>query len=321
MNHVIISDTPSPLWLGRTAPSATLFNSPAWAQVLNKGFGATPLYISMPAEEVYFVITRFRAGPFSIGYVGFPAGGTIGRPLAADDVVALARFLRTGRSSLDVLRIPVSAFGPVPSSLKGGVAAPETAIVELPGWNHHPPSKVRRALRRAERQLFSTASTANPDDASELHRLYLSTIQRHRGAARYTEAYFRALLDLSGRDARLRCFIARDSGDVVGFVIAALEIGTAYYLHGSTHADWLNRHIADVLMTHTLAWAEETGAQRFNFMSSPVSQPGLVRFKEKFGGETRQHRTVEVPIRPVRHFALRSVLNLLALGEKVVRHA
>ena len=42
---------------------------------------------------------------------------------------------------------------------------------------------------------------------------------------------------------------------------------------------------------------QNQGMECFNFMASPVNQPSLIRYKEKWGGVTRQLRVYEIPLR------------------------
>lgn len=55
---------------------------------------------------------------------------------------------------------------------------------------------------------------------------------------------------------------------------------------------------SDLQFNEAIQSAREDGYERFNLMSSPIDQPSLVKYKEKWGGETRQHKLYTLPLRP-----------------------
>jgi lipid II:glycine glycyltransferase (peptidoglycan interpeptide bridge formation enzyme) len=149
--------------------------------------------------------------------------------------------------------------------------------------------------------------------ATDIYQLYRDTVSRNAGSLRYTSGYFAALIRLAANQSALRCLGAISESRLMGFLIVALEGSCAYYLHGGTRQDCTHRHVADVLMAAAIAWAEARGMSRFNFMASPQAQPGVIRFKEKFGGITLTQRTLDLPLRSVRATAFASLYKLQGL--------
>ncbi len=232
-----------------------------------------------------------------MGYLGFPAGGGIGTLSAPASIAENLNRLPFGRR-VDAIRVPISGFSKPLLSAHGSVSSPETAILDLPGWSADqlsPP--LRRNLKKFERSdLELRASVDVGRDAERYYRLYRGTIERHRGRRRYSLAYFRALLELSLSSDRLRCTGAYAGRELAGFLVAASSGGTVFYLHGASDPRFQTARPSDALFRDAILWAKSVGADLFDMMSSPPSQEGLVRFKEKWGGTTRQHRTCTVPV-------------------------
>ena len=140
---------------------------------------------------------------------------------------------------------------------------------------------------------------------------YEATVRRHTGTLRYNENYFRALVGLSRHEPALRILVAGDGVEVAGFAILVHHAGTAYYLHGGTASAYRQYSPNDLLLNEAIQLAQRDGAECFNLMSSPNDQPSLVKYKEKRGGVTKEHRTYTLPIR-------RSY-RLMAIAEKLYR--
>ena len=120
---------------------------------------------------------------------------------------------------------------------------------------------------------------------------------RNRGGLRYTPAYFEALLRLSQKQPLLRCLGALVDDEVASFLVVACNGTIAYYLHGGSDMRFQTFRPADLLFARAIAWAQDQGMQSFNMMASPAAQTSLVRYKEKWGGRTKDQYTYDVPIR------------------------
>ena len=108
------------------------------------------------------------------------------------------------------------------------------------------------------------------------------------GTARYTERYFTSLAEHSVSNHLVDVRRAVLDTDTAGFLVTGRHADTTYYLHGGTDPGFRNLSPSDLLMADAIRSAREAGCSRFNFMASPPQQDSLVRYKEKWGGETRQ---------------------------------
>lgn len=283
-------------WEERCNAAGALFSSAAWLELLEQSFGCRTIY-ACNASTAY-ALTIFRGGPFSIGYLGFPVGGGVGTSAAAAlfvDAVTRAK----SRDFPTCVRIPVSAFDDQFHADLPVQENPETMIENLHDWQLESVSKrLRRDIRKAARSGLEIRTLTDAAAGDSLFEMYSRTVSRHGGALRYTADYFRALIELSARTSRLRVLIAAQGGEIAGFVAIARHGDTAYYLHGGAAEKHLKSSPSDLLLNQAIHDARDDGLGRFSLMASPPGQPSLVRYKEKWGGDTRSLRTYTIPLRP-----------------------
>jgi len=288
--------TPPPGWPDLCESASAVFGSPGWQQALESSFGCKTLYAL--AGNAGAAITIFRAGPFSVGYLGFPVGGLIGR-LAVLDPIMSQLAAKKPAPRLTCVRIAVSAFGSGAALDHASVSNPETAIADLQQWDLMGVSKnLRRDIRKAERSGLTVERTTNASHGVVLYGMYESAVKHHGGSLRYNAAYFSAVLELAAKSERVNVFIARLDRDIIGFAVIVHHGDTAYYLHGGATAELRQLSPSDLILAEAIASARSAGCREFSFMASPSDQPTLVRYKEKWGAETRPLRTYTVRLSP-----------------------
>ena len=290
-------------WEETCLSRGSLFHSLTWQQLLARSFGSQTIYVWDSAMADGMAVTVFPAGPFRVGYVGFPVGGSLSRrPLLPSHLAALKQLPTPIR--LHILRVPVSAFC---ESVEMGLPcsdAPETAILDLQGWDVGHSKKLHRDVKKARHADLRIIPASGASHGDELYQLYRDTVTRRGGALRYNAAYFRHLVALAESQPGVRCLLAIKDGVTAGFVVVVKDGTIAYYLHGATAPAMKHLGVTDLLLLDGIEWARDKGAEVFNLMSSPSSQDSLIRYKEKWGGITKTNRTYELAIRrlPARLF-------------------
>ena len=265
------------------------FGSSEWQSFIEASFPCRTIYGSNGEHGV--AITVFAAGPFNVGYLGFPSGSFDGESMNLKGL--LNDFRRSGISPAPVcLRISPSAFSKTQALDLNFVENPETAISDLQNWDCLEVSKkLRRDLKKVEKSGLSCFEVSEPTLAAEMFRMYEATVQRNKGAMRYTEEYFSGLIQLSTRDSRVGITGVRKDHRLAGFAVIIRDRNTSFYLHGGTEPDFRNVSPSDFLLRQAINTAKSAGSTCFNFMASPPGQPMLVRYKEKWGAETRLLKT------------------------------
>ncbi|MCH8059865.1 MAG: hypothetical protein IIA11_05325, partial [Proteobacteria bacterium] len=133
MNGIAVSKQAPADWAAMCAAENLLFHSIGWNQLLEASFDVQTQYIWDEATGCGGAVTAFSAGPFQLGYLGFPYGGVVGGVRLSD---AMLRSWQAQRSALlpMAMRIPVSAFAEPVDLQVPYVRTAETAIVDLPSW-------------------------------------------------------------------------------------------------------------------------------------------------------------------------------------------
>lgn len=307
MTSLRVSGTPPPGWDHWCQASEAVFGSENWQGLLERSFNCRTLYFS--DDSGGFAVSVFRGGPFRIGYLGFPVGGVIGNP--SMNPVAALRGSKSRTLPLCV-RVPGRAGSPLIDDDLPHQVNPETVIEDLQSWSLESVSKnLRRDVRKAGRSGLSVARTEDPAVGDTLYDLYSATVRRHGGSLRYNAAYFRGLIELAGTEPSIRVYLATAGSTIAGFVATVGHQGVANYLHGAARAEFRSDSPSDLLLSAAIDDARCRGFRQFNLMASPPGQPSLVRYKEKWGGVTRDLKTSTVILRPG-YYVFRAAEKLLS---------
>lgn len=269
------------------------FHSSEWFSVLQKGFGAYSLQI--PVDNTALAFTLFGVGPFRLAYANFPIGLVTVEETLAVKTPDVAHFLRS--HGAQILNFNARHKINNMNNFKG-TRLPETSIENLENWEESRlPADVRYKVRRSRREGLQVRK-ATIKDSNHLYALYKSTIARHNGQRRYTLEYFQALIALAEHNQHLDCTVGffADRDEPCTFMATAYDGDTAYYLHAGYDIRYARLRSGYGLMSLAIAKARDNGCTKFNLMASPVNQPTLVKFKEKWGGVTRQVVTYYKPL-------------------------
>jgi len=280
INELVFTEEPPKQWDELCAQHGDLFNTVEWHNVLSLGFRCNTIYGWNEETKTGLTINVFKAGPFRIGYVGFPVGGTLGSGMLNIKMIVSLKGI-CFPTKLHCLRIPVSAFAEsveLPSSCQ---LIPETAILNLQEWQPELNSKLRRVMKRFGKSSLRIVDATESSQGKELFHLYRDTLSRHGGNMRYTDKYFCALIEYAAEKSNVRCLLALIDDKIAGFLIVACHMSIAYYLHGSISHRFKGLHPSDLLFLEAISWAKKRGMNCFNMMASPIGQPSLIKYKEK----------------------------------------
>lgn len=276
-------------WLEETN---AFFDGVAWGKALTEGFGATRLYLWDDQHELGHALTIFTKGPVRMAYLGFPVCMAPVAETEDYDLEGMVNAVRAFPHRPDLLRVPISPFGRRSLQTRTAKMAQtiETCITDLSSWSLSADAKSRRAVRRATRRCIDLVPTSEAT-GQELSALYRNAVVRNHGRTRYTEPYFATLCSSC---PSITIHGLRDTDCLVSAVVTARHGQTVCYLHGGSDPSHMSRGVADLVMSSALQHAKDDGATQFNFLASPVSQPELVRFKEKWGGSSREALTASL---------------------------
>lgn len=308
IGELAFTETPPQQWDELCKRHGDLFNTAEWHKVLVSGFGSRIIYCWDETTTSGVSITVFKAGPFRIGYLGFPVGGVLASSISLDIIDVLKRSKFPGK--LHMIRIPVSPLDSGTNLPLGFNMTSETAIEKLQEWNPEGIEKIRRVINKKKSSPLQISDVTDSMQGGGIFRLYRDTIDRHHGSMRYTERYFNALVDLTIKDQRLRCLVARIDNLIVGFLAVACHGKSTYYLHGGFRQEFRRYYPSDILFLEAITWAKKQGMNSFNMMASPLAQSSLVRYKEKWGGVTKEQKIYELTLHSFQTLAFKASAKL-----------
>lgn len=293
--------------------SVSLFASRAWASVLTS-LGAAPVFAWNRRLKVGLILPVFSIRGIKIAYFGFPVAGPPWDEYSGSTTVENVRQLAS-LVSVSLIRCTVSmTVEAVPSMTS---ARPEVWINDLQAWTGTERGRLRRDLAFARRIGAELKIVKNEIDAALCFQLYRSTLGARGGTLRYSEAYFRQLLALARVDDRMQVFSAVDSsGRARAFSVMGLHGGNAYYMHSAADEVGKRAGASDLLLESIATSARCSGAKRLTLMASPWEQPGLHKFKKKWGDSEGFCVTHDVPATPT-GFLVRLVARWLSRADRV----
>ena len=271
----------------RTVP---FFCSPAWNEVLEEGLGARAAYYAVAEGGVYRAAlagVHLKFGPVRMFYANLPYGGLIGDPAAFPD---LARELQVqlqheGVHEVRIVRTAFDAFDP-PAGYECTEAVHHLLdLGSLDFASGRPyPSNAMRNVRKAEDAGVLVRPAEGADQADRLYDLYVDTM-RHKGApTMWTRQFLRVLYERLVKAGRAEMMLAWYGGKIVAGIVVIRSGEVAYYFFGASDADALPHRPNDLLFSEAIRRCASGGVRTFDFMTSRLTDTGLIRFKEKWGG-------------------------------------
>lgn len=291
---------PTKTWHDVCHKNENIIHSEEWQQLLSKSFNSMPIYCWDDDQQDGFVITVFRTGPFRVGYIGFPTGGTIkSQPITQAVVEKIKKSLLPKR--IDLIHFANSAFSQSSNIQLPYTTTLETAIIDLKNWDQSKLSKTLRAdIRHALENQIKIIEIIDLNEGVEMYNLYRQTIKKHSGNLRYSKKYFYHLIELSIKQKNLKCLEAIIDNKSAGYFIVLKQGIVAYYLHGANDPLYQKYRGSDLLFLEAIKWTKNIGTKEFNFMSSPINQPSLIFYKEKWGGITKEQKNYTLIINTIK---------------------
>lgn len=285
---------------------AHFFYSDAWTEILNHSFGARVLKLCDDRGE--YLLHSFPYKGFRVAIPTFPI--TISdRDL---DSYLNSASLKSWVRSNGVHFLRVTGRENVISNAAIIQTQPKTKIHNLECWDFNKlSSSIRRNVRKFERNDFSIMDDAFEEEGAVAYGLYRGTISRHSGTEKYSLKYFEMLLSAArGRAGVHSIFAMNQENKPVGYMITVDHGGITYYLHGGIDFQYQNQRPMDSLFYRAIMASKARGMTGFDMLTSPRDQLNLVRYKEKWGGETSFVSTYTFAFNPVLNTGLRLVKDL-----------
>jgi len=272
-----------------SARGATFYHSSTWLRPLEEVYGYRVGFLTLrdagSLKGLLPFVDRSRRGLVFRESLSF---GSYGGPVLAEGAedetgrILIEALLssRRGRCARVALFLP-----PDPEGDPNAPGQLPTHRVDLsPGWESLLAERVRPAKRRQIRQAREAGVTgtrsAEPADMRAYHEIYLESARHWKLSA---PTPLEHLLRLQADRERVRLWTARHEGRMIGGMLTFHFGGEVTYWHGTNLREARALRPSALLYATVMETACRAGDSLFNMGASPEN-PGLVRFKEDFGG-------------------------------------
>ena len=285
-----------------------IFYQSVWGEVLRKGLGGQPLYFYLKeGGEIVAglpgVLLDFKI--FKILYASIPYGNFVGAKEYFDPFMELLDG-EIRKKGIHQVRVTESPFleSHRPESFKPLSAKCSLLNLREIGktkvWETYR-SEVRRAIRKAKKGGFSIKPLSSKGEVEIFYRLYLSSMERNRAMAKYPLRWFYALYEILVPQKKADVlFAVKDENEYAAGVVLIDSSTSHHYLHNGSVTAYLEGRPNDLLVDHIIRDGVNRGKAILDFMGSDPEDASLIRFKEKWGSQTRDISTYIRDYHPIR---------------------
>jgi CelD/BcsL family acetyltransferase involved in cellulose biosynthesis len=148
-------------------------------------------------------------------------------------------------------------------------------------------ASVRHDVAAAHRRgLRVTAARTVEDVVDTYYRLHLRTRRRH-GVPAQPRNYFRSLWENVLEPGDGLVLIARAGDTPVAGAVLLVGGSVATYKYSASDPNAWSLHPNHAVLSAAITWARERGCATFDFGRTDADNPGLRKFKESWGAQTR----------------------------------
>jgi Acetyltransferase (GNAT) domain len=285
-----------------------IFYQSVWSQVLKEGLGGQPLYFYLrEGGEIVAglpgVLLNFKI--FKILYASIPYGHLVGDKSYYSVFLQLleTEFRRRG---IDQIRLTESPFSESYSPESFKPLSARCTLLDLRGfekkniWEGYR-SEVRRAIRKAQKHGLSIRRATTRNEVEIFYQLYLSSMERNRAMAKYPLRWFDALYEILIQQKKADILFAeKDVDQYAAGVVLIYSATSSHYLHNGSMEAYLEDRPNDLIVDYIIQKGVEEEKVTLDFMGSDPNDLSLLRFKEKWGGQSRDIHTYVKDYHPFR---------------------
>jgi hypothetical protein len=284
-----------------------IFYQSVWSQVLKEGLGGQPLYFYLKdGGEIVAglpgVLLSFKI--FKILYASIPYGHLIGEKSYYSAFLQLLEkeFRRKG---IDQVRLTESPFSDSYSLESFKPISTKCTLLDLRGYDKEKiwegyKKNIRRDVRKAQRSGITIRGVDSKEDIRIFYRLYLSSMERNRAMAKYPLRWFEAVYEEMVEKGLGAFVFAELEHEVIAGSVFIKSPTSIHYFHNGSKYEFLKFCPNELLIHSALEEAIEKGNPFFDFMGSDPNDASLVRFKEKWGGQSMDLNTYVKDYHPFR---------------------
>jgi hypothetical protein len=305
-----------------------IFYQSVWSEVLRKGLGGQPLYFFLReggqiVAGLPGVLLNF--GVFRILYASIPYGNLIGEQKYFEPFMEVLEkeFKKRG---IDQVRISESPFFSSYSPASYRPLPVKCTLLDLRKLDRENiwggfKKNIRRDVRKAQRSGVTVRTGTGGEDIKMFYKLYLSSMERNRAAAKYPYRWLEAIYEVLFQRGFSQIQLAERDGKAIAGVVFIYSPSSTHYFHNGSYYEFLGFCPNELLIHSALERAIEQNHRYFDFMGSDPLDLSLLRFKEKWGGQSINIRTFVKDYHPLRCKIWETTRGLAASswGSRIIR--
>jgi hypothetical protein len=284
-----------------------IFYQSIWSQVLKKGLGGQPLYFYLReggkiVAGLPGVLLNFRI--FRILYASIPYGHLIGEKSYYSIFLELLEkeFRRRG---IDQIRLTESPFCEPYSPESFRPISAKCTLLDLRGYDKESiwggyKKNIRRDIRKAQKSGVTVRRGDSREGVQLLYKLYLASMQRNKAMAKYSLHWFEAVYEIIAKKGLGAFLIAEMNEVAIAGVVLIHSTFSTHYFHNGSQYEFLKFCPNELLVHSSIENALEKKISFFDFMGSDPNDLSLLRFKEKWGGQSINLNTYVKDLHPFR---------------------
>ncbi len=284
-----------------------IFYQSVWSHVLKEGLGGQPLYFCLRKEGEMVaglpgILLNFKI--FKILYASIPYGHLIGERSHYSVFMQLLEkeFRRRGIDQVRLVESPFPESYPTESFKR---LPTKCTLLDLRGYDRERiwegyRSEVRRAIRKAQRKGLYVKRATSKNEVKIFYRLYLSSMERNRAAAKYPLRWFDALYEILIEQKKADFLFAMKDDEYAAGVVLVYSQSSNHYLHNGSVEAYLEDRPNDLIVDYIIQKEVEEGKTSLDFMGSDPNDLSLLQFKEKWGSQSKDVFTHVKDYRPFR---------------------
>jgi hypothetical protein len=305
-----------------------IFYQSVWSRVLKEGLGGQPLYFYLKDRgEIVAglpgVLLDFKI--FKILYASIPYGHLIGeKSYYPTFLELLGNEFR--RRRIDQIRLAESPFSePYAPEFFNRVSA-KCTLLDLRGYDKEKiwegyKKNIRRDVRKAQKSGVTIRGGGSREDIRIFYKLYLASMERNKAMAKYPFHWFEAIHEIVTKKGSGTILIAELNRTPIAGLVLVYSSSSAHYFHNGSQYEFLKFCPNEQLVHSSIEYALEKKISFFDFMGSDPKDLALLRFKEKWGSQSKDVFTYVKDYHPFRSkmWELGKRFAASNLGSKVMR--
>ncbi len=144
-------------------------------------------------------------------------------------------------------------------------------------------SKHRQYIRKSVRKGI-TIRRGNKEDLKSFFRI-IDYLKNKKGYLLHSHDYYRKVWEYFSKTEQVEIFIASQKKKVVGSYIVLFNSDTAFEMYGGCTSEGNNLLAGYLMKWESIRYAKRLGKKFYDQWGAEYKYPGLVQFKEGFGGD------------------------------------